>query len=286
MRPILAATGQCARPRAPAALASAKADSVSSGKPPIQTMTRGEMMPRIRLRARFAVTLTFLTMPTILVMLCLPMAAVAATAASGEKAGEELREAALAGDLAKVRSLLDAGVPANAPAPRWGQTPLMFAAQKGHEDVVRLLLDRGADVNARETFFGETPLGSALREDHRKLALLLLSKGARQADDALEAAIEKDDLELARAALATGFIAPLDLKAARKIVEASDKTAMKELLATATAKPVPHKVVEVSPDRLKALAGRYGTRTQEVVVSVRDKGLAMSGLGDKEIVFD
>src|SRR5262245_57906388 len=77
--------------------------------------------------------------------------------------GDALREAALKGDLAQVKKLLDSGVPVDAPEPRHGQTPLLMAAFKGQTDVVKLLVERGANVNAREDFFGATPLTSALQ---------------------------------------------------------------------------------------------------------------------------
>jgi len=237
-------------------------------------------MRRFRVGTQAAVALSLVW----ILLLCAPTGA--APSGRGDEGGEQLREAALAGDLAKVRSLLDSGVPANAPAPRWGQTPLQFAAQKGHEAIVRLLLERGADVNARESFFGGTPLGSALGGGHLELARLLLEKGARQADEALETALEKDDLELARAALASGFVLPLDLKAAQRQADSAGKAAMKELLAAAVVKPVPHKIVEMSPEKLNALVGRYKAGAREAVVSIRGKGLALSVTGDKEIVFD
>jgi hypothetical protein len=119
--------------------------------------------------------------------------------------GDALRDAARAGDVSAVTRLLDAGVPVDAKAPRHGQTPLLFAAGEGRLDVARLLVARGADVNARVTFFGQTPLSSALGGprggNHREVALFLLSKGAADAAEALDAAVQGGDLELARAAL-------------------------------------------------------------------------------------
>ena len=141
--------------------------------------------------------------------------------------GEALRIAARDGDLAQVRTLLEAGVPVDAPAPRYGQTPLLFAAGKGHTDIARLLLDRGADVNARESFFRSTPLSSALDGGHLELARLLLDRGAVQAAEALMTAVEKDDSALARSALATKHLTPLEMKAARNLAAASGKPAIR-----------------------------------------------------------
>lgn len=63
----------------------------------------------------------------------------------------QLQEAAAAGDLEQVRSLLDAGTDQNADfgAPR-GWSPLMSAAYYGHLEVVQLLVERGARLDAVE----------------------------------------------------------------------------------------------------------------------------------------
>ena len=136
-------------------------------------------------------------------------------ALGAEDPGEALREAARAGDLARIEALLAAGAPVDAPA-RYGQTPLYFAAEKGHLAVAKRLVERGANVNVQDGFFGASALGMALQGGHDELARYLLAHGAEDADSALGAAIESDDLELARAALATGLIEPLDLAAARR----------------------------------------------------------------------
>jgi len=133
----------------------------------------------------------------------------AAEADSNADRGEALRQAALAGDLAQLRALLDGGTPVDTKPPRHGQTPLLFAAQRGHVDIVKLLLDRGADVNARESFFLSTPLTAALDDGHRALARMLLERGAKDAGDALISAVEHGDIDLALAALATRRVAPL-----------------------------------------------------------------------------
>jgi ankyrin repeat protein len=67
---------------------------------------------------------------------------------------------AAAGDIAKVRQMLDRGVDPNA-ADSGGWTALHLAAGHGHLDVVRALLDRGADP-ARPNKMGDTPLHVAV----------------------------------------------------------------------------------------------------------------------------
>lgn len=198
--------------------------------------------------------------------------------------GEALREAARAGDLAQVDRLLAGGAPVDAPG-RYGQTPLYYAAEKGHLAVVRRLVERGAAVNAKETFFGSAPLGMALQGGHSEVALFLLGKGADGASDALWTALEKGDLELARAALATGQLEPLDLAAVRRALQDDDKVApaLRELIAAATAKPRQRPPYKAPADKLAAYAGRYRTgEGKEVTVAVRGESLAVTLPGEAE----
>ena len=89
---------------------------------------------------------------------------------------EELFEAVIDGDTARVRELLRKG--ANVNAKYEGIcTSLHFAAFEGHADVARLLLEYGADVNARDES-GETPLHYAAFRGYADIARLLLEYGA------------------------------------------------------------------------------------------------------------
>lgn len=199
---------------------------------------------------------------------------VAALAAAADDPGEGLREAARAGDLTRVEALLAAGVPVDAPA-RYGQTPLYFAAEKGHLAVAQRLVERGANVNARDGFFGASVLEMALQGGHRELARFLLAHGAEDAFSALADAIENDDLEMARAALATGLLEPLDLAAVRRMVEGRTGP-MSELVATATAKPRQRPPYKAAPERLSTYAGRYRDQAgKDVTIAVRGEGLAL-----------
>jgi outer membrane protein assembly factor BamB len=199
----------------------------------------------------------------------------AVTAVHAEDPGEALREAARAGDVARIDALLASGAPIDAPA-KYGQTPLYFAAEKGHLAAARLLLQRGANVNAQNSFFGASVLEIALQGDHFELARHLLTHGAEDAVSALEAAIEKQDLELARAALATGRIEPLDLAAARRMAEGGTP-ALRELLAATTAKPRQRPPYKVPADRLSAYAGRYRLQDgKEVAVAARGETLGIT----------
>ena len=204
----------------------------------------------------------------------------AASAVGADDPGEALREAARAGDVARVDALLAAGAPVDAPA-RYGQTPLYFAAEKGHLAAARRLVERGANVNAQDSFFGASVLGMALSGGHLELARYLLAHGAEDAASALGTAIESDDLELARAALATGLLEPLDLAAARREVEQVEGRRR----AGACASCWPRRPrsrgsarrTRRAPERLSAYAGRYREEAgKEATVAVRGDGLGLT----------
>jgi outer membrane protein assembly factor BamB len=213
------------------------------------------------------------------------LAAFAAVPAGADQV-EDLHEAARLGDAARVRVLLDAGARPDSEG-RHGMTPLMQAAFTGHLEVARLLIERGADVNARERFFSSSVLGHAARGNHPALIRMLLEKGATDADQALWFAIERNDLELARRALASGHLEPLDLAAARKMTAAPDSKAsaeVKALLAAATVARPTRKAFTPDPKRLAQFAGRYaGSGGPEATVAVHDTGLRVTLTGHPEL---
>jgi ankyrin repeat protein len=96
------------------------------------------------------------------------------------KAEHPILAAAETGDLAQVRTLVDADPRSIHAESRSGRRPLSLAAGRGHEPVVRLLIERGADPNAPEG--AEAPRGMALYKaawnGHRGLVELLLDHGA------------------------------------------------------------------------------------------------------------
>ena len=204
----------------------------------------------------------------ILGLLLLPVAAPAAAAPADS--GEQLRAAAMAGDEAKVRALLDAGTPVDAPA-RYGRTALLEASFKGHLGVARLLADRGANPSVREAFFGMTAIDGALGAGNLELVQLLLDKGAETADAVLFTALERDDVGLAKMALASGRIEPLDLAAARKEA-ASASPEMRELLAKAEGAKRQRPPFNPDAERLAMIVSQYQNRDKSVILTVSRRG--------------
>jgi outer membrane protein assembly factor BamB len=189
-----------------------------------------------------------------------PLLALLLAAATTDAARDEaLFAAARAGDEAGVRARLDAGASPNA-CNRHGTTVLAMAADRGHAAVVRLLVERGADVDARDRFFRASPLELAIQAGHLELALWLLERGAADADAVLEAGIERKDLRLAQAALASGRLEPLELEALRRSVPAEAPEELKRALADARAPRPVRRPFALAPERLSALAGRYRSR--------------------------
>jgi ankyrin repeat protein len=89
-----------------------------------------------------------------------------------------LKQAAAAGDAARVRALLAAGTPADEPS-HVGVTALMIASRRGHVEVMQLLLAAGADVNNRDDVVNEwTPLVHAVHKRQTRAVRLLLEAGA------------------------------------------------------------------------------------------------------------
>lgn len=92
---------------------------------------------------------------------------------------QELIKAAEAGQLNKVRELIEAGVSLGA-ADQYGRTALYYAAQRRHPKIVEALLDAGADVNHHDKLDGSTPFLTSVgrRNDDFAMMRLLASRGA------------------------------------------------------------------------------------------------------------
>jgi ankyrin repeat protein len=95
---------------------------------------------------------------------------------NGPEAEEEMRLAALEGDMERVKKSLDAGINANA-LDQEGHTALMLAAYNGHTDIVLYLIDKGAVVDLRD-LMGRTALLYASTGPFPETVKTLLDQGA------------------------------------------------------------------------------------------------------------
>lgn len=94
-----------------------------------------------------------------------------------QERGQAFVDAATAGDMDEVRTLVDQGANVNARDSE-GVTALMWAAEKGHAQIVQYLLEKGADVNARESTAGMTALMVSAAGGYEEVVEALLAKGA------------------------------------------------------------------------------------------------------------
>src|SRR4051812_21810377 len=102
---------------------------------------------------------------------------------SAEDRVEQHIRAAAAGNVKRVRQLLDAGVDVNASFK--GANALIFAAKQGHAPVLRLLLERGADpsTNTRTGKYAGNSLplhalAVAAEHGHVEVVRMLIRAGA------------------------------------------------------------------------------------------------------------
>jgi hypothetical protein len=88
----------------------------------------------------------------------------------------DLRHAAMAGDVERLKELLSGGADPNGADPT-GETPLHEAAAFGRKEAAAVLLEHGADPNARDSQ-GDTPLWEAVSFRKPEVAEVLLENGA------------------------------------------------------------------------------------------------------------
>jgi ankyrin repeat protein len=91
--------------------------------------------------------------------------------------GNGLIEAAMEGDLIKVRQFIANGVDVNT-SNRLGTTALMVASLWNREPIVSLLLSHGADMEAKENSSGCNALMFACLSGNRNLVNTILKHGA------------------------------------------------------------------------------------------------------------
>jgi hypothetical protein len=227
-------------------------------------------------------------MPKLVTGLCLALFFVLAARPAGaaEDPGDALRRAASAGDLAKVKELLAAGVDVNA-ANAYGGTALAFAADKGHAAVVDLLLERGADINAKDRFYGSTPLAWAVRHGHTGIVRTLLAKGAQGETEALIRAATEGRGAVVKVILERGKVGAEALTDTLEAATQNQQPEMVALLQAAGAKPPV--AVDLDPAVLKTyegiFEGTYNGEAFDLTIAVKDGKLIMTIPEDGDFTF-
>jgi ankyrin repeat protein len=218
-------------------------------------------------------------MPKLLRGLCFALSLLLAASHAGaaaEDTGEALRRAASAGDLAKVKELLDAGADVNA-ANAYGGTALSFAVDRGHTAVVDLLLERGADVNAKDRFYGARPLDWAAGDGYADIVRALLAKGAQGEAEALTAAAGAGHGAVVKVILDRGKLGPEALSDALLVATQAQKAEVVALLQAAGAKPPV--AAAVDPAVLKSYEGAYDGEGFSLTIAAKDGKLIATADG-------
>ena len=195
---------------------------------------------------------------------------------------EQFFGATRAGDVEKVKGLLEAGVPVDA-TDKYGATALIMAAGSGQKAVAELLLSKGADPDQKESFYGADPIGMALFQGHPDVAMVLLQNGADNRAMAFGFAVRQDDEALARAAVESGPFYQSNLEELRAD-SAQFPAKYQELLAKAKNRPDPappqYSVADLAPFVGKFEGWDSGL---EVDVTVQDSGLSVSINGEAPV---
>ena len=116
----------------------------------------------------------------------------------------EIHDAALSGDLAKVKELLAKDPALLTAGNDLGRTPLHLAAHRGHVKLAAWLIQQGADVNGRDSNYQLAPLHLAAWGGNLETVRLLLKNGAdlqvreKDNENALYYAALSNNLQLAK----------------------------------------------------------------------------------------
>ncbi|HKW98437.1 MAG TPA: ankyrin repeat domain-containing protein [Bryobacteraceae bacterium] len=201
--------------------------------------------------------------------------------------GEDFLAAIRKSDAARVKALLEQGVDVNTKSP-YGATGLFFAADRGNLEILKLLLDHGADVNVKDTFYGATALTWASMKEHVDVIRLLLDKGAKAgADDVLMTGVEKNNIEMVKAALDHKTSIPAEMLSsalAQSVKENHSEIA--DLLRKAGAVPPVKPNFQVDAETLKSYAGTYAREGMELKFQIVDGKLTGGPVGQKAAAYD
>ena len=172
---------------------------------------------------------------------------------------EELWNAARDGDVARVTRALENGADVNAKT-RYGATALTFAADKGRIEVVKLLIERGADVNAQDSFYQMRALDMAMMNNHSDVALLLLDRGSKGVMNVLMMGIQRKNMPVVAAALASPEITLENVRTALTVAKRDgtpELVALLEKKAASMPAPEAPPAVTVDAATLQSYAGTY-----------------------------
>jgi len=98
--------------------------------------------------------------------------------AMSKKKENDLRKAALEGDVPMLTSIIASGVNIEAPHPKDGQTSLMYASSNGYLDAMDVLIKAGANLDGKDKF-GFTALMVAATTGEADAIRSLLASGAK-----------------------------------------------------------------------------------------------------------
>jgi hypothetical protein len=182
--------------------------------------------------------------------LLLPLLALAADP------GEDLRQAAMRGDTAAVKALLDAGTPIDA-ANSYGATALTFACDRGNLEIVKLLLDRGADANLKDQFYGSTAIGWAAYNGHADVVKELLSRGVPGVDDVVGMAIDRGHPAVVQVVIDSGKADKAALGGFLVAAQQAKNAEIVALLEKAGATPPPPAGATIPAEVLQSYLGAY-----------------------------
>jgi len=133
------------------------------------------------------------------------------------QAKKDLNQAAVDGDLERVKTLVGQGSDVNAKN-RMGMTPLVVAAMNNRTAVCEFLVTKGADLNAKDGK-GQTALYFAVDRNNKELVEMLVKKGADvnvgtgRGENAFSLAKKKGNTEIADLLAKSGATDPVVLDA-------------------------------------------------------------------------
>ncbi|MFT3882871.1 MAG: PQQ-binding-like beta-propeller repeat protein [Gemmatales bacterium] len=150
---------------------------------------------------------------------------------------DEFFAAARAGEVEKVRQLVEGGVDVNTKT-EYGANALCFAAEFGHLELMKLLIEKKINLDARDTFYQADAMTWALMADRHEAVGLLLKAGAKGEAAALTYALSENKPAMLAAILGSGRIKQETLDSSLTSLD-EKKTELVKMLTDAGAKGKP-----------------------------------------------